>query len=90
MSEVPYINLYGKIKEYFDKIQEVGVPDKTTYKWLESLGFKSKNDRPILKILRAMNFVDSSKVPTERWQRFKNPQIAPLVLAGHEHATSGC
>ena len=81
MSEVVYINLYGKIKEYLDKIQEVSVPDKITYKWLESLGFKSKNDRPILKILRAMNFVDSSKVPAERWQRFKNPQIAPLVLA---------
>ena len=58
MSEVPYTNLAGKIKEYFDKFQEAGIPDKVTYKWLASVGFRSSNDRLIVRVLNAMNFID--------------------------------
>ena len=81
MSEVPYTPLAGKIREYFDKFQEVSIPNKVTQKWLESLGFKSTNDRYIVKVLDAIGFIDNSKVPTDLWRRYKNPMEAPVVLA---------
>lgn len=81
MSEVPYTNIAGKIKEYLDKFKEASVPEKATQDWLSSIGFKGKNDRAILRILKAMKFTDNSGVPTERWRRFKNPQIAKTVLS---------
>ena len=81
LSEVPYTNLAGKIEQYFSKFQETGVPAKVTLKWLGSLGFTSSNDRHIVKVLKALNFIDDSHVPTERWRRFKNKEEAPIVLA---------
>jgi len=80
MSAVPYTPLAGKIKDYFDKLQEVSIPNKVTYKWLEALGFKSTNDRHIVKVLDAIGFIDK-KVPTDLWRRYKNPMEAPVVLA---------
>lgn len=81
MSEIPYTNLAGKIPEYFNKFQETGIPEKVNRKWLESVGFRSSNDRYILKVLKAMNFIDDSNVPTERWKKLKNPPLVPLVIA---------
>ena len=81
LSEIPYTPLPGKIKTYFDKFQDAGKPDKVNRKWLNSLGFKSSNDYYIVKILKAMKFVDDSNVPTERWLRFKDPNKAPAIIA---------
>ncbi|WNZ29950.1 MAG: DUF5343 domain-containing protein [Candidatus Bathyarchaeota archaeon] len=81
MAEIPYTNLAGKIPEYFDKFQEVGIPEKVNYKWLESIGFKSSNDRYIVKVLKHMNFIDDSGVPTERWQNLKNPPLVATIIA---------
>jgi len=81
LSEIPYTKLPGKIKAYFDKFQEASKPDKVNRKWLKSLGFKSGDDYYIVKILKAMKFIDSSNVPTERWLRFKDTKKAPAVIA---------
>ena len=71
----------AKIKTYFDKFQEVGIPDKVDRKWLASLGFKGGNDYYIIRVLQALEFIDDSNVPTELWKRYKDTIIAPKVLA---------
>jgi hypothetical protein len=81
MSEIPYTPLAGKIKEYFDKFQEAGVPDKVNNPWLNSLSFKSGNDSYILRVLKYIDFVDSSGVPTEFWKQYKDPTKSKAVLA---------
>jgi hypothetical protein len=81
MSEIPYTPLTGKIKEYFDKFQEAGVPDKVNTAWLKILGFKSGNDAYILRILKYINFIDSSGAPTEFWRQYKDPTKSKIVLA---------
>jgi hypothetical protein len=81
MSEIPYTPLTGKIKEYFDKIQETKVPPKVDSGWLKSLGFGGGNDSYILKVLKHIGFVDDSKVPTELWKEYKDPTKSRAVLA---------
>jgi hypothetical protein len=82
MSEIPYTTLTGKIKEYFDKFQEAGVPDKkVNTAWLKTLGFRSGNDAYILRVLKYIGFIDSSGVPTEFWKQYKAPTKSKVVLA---------
>src|SRR4030067_1452443 len=81
MSEIPYTTLPGKIKKYFDKIQEAGVPPKVDTSWLKQFGFSSGNDRYILQVLKFIGFVDDSKSPTDLWKKYKVPNEARAVLA---------
>lgn len=71
MADFPACNVQGKLKEIFSRIREVGVPAKATYKWLESLGYKSKNDRTILPVLKFIHFVDKSGTPTQHWLDYR-------------------
>ena len=81
MADFVYMTNPAKIKEALLKIQQSGIPDKVTIKTLESLGFKSKNDRPLLGILKAIDFISSSGEPSSKWQKYRNKKIAPAVLA---------
>lgn len=81
MSQIPYSPVYGKMKAYFDRFQEAGIPDKVTNKWLESLGFRSTNDRYMVKVLRFIGFIDKSNTPTDLWRDYKDPKKAGAVLA---------
>jgi len=80
MAEFPYTPQPPKVKPFFNQIQKTGVPPKVTYKYLESLGFKSKNDRYLVGILKFLGFLDSSGKPTERWRAYK--EGAPVAMAG--------
>lgn len=81
MSEIPYTNLTGKIKEYFDKFQEVRVPEKVNREWLNSIGFSSGNDYYIVKVLKYIKFIDDSNVPTDLWRKYKDPTSSGAMLA---------
>lgn len=81
MSEIPYTPLTRKIRKYFDKIQEVSIPEKIDSNWLKTLGFKSGNDAYILRILRYIGFIDGSGRPTDLWREYKDPTKARVILA---------
>ena len=81
MADYPYIPNYGNLKKFLAHIQTAGKPPKVTTKYLESVGFKSKNDRPIIAVLKYIAFIDSSGAPTESWQEYRNKGQAPVVLA---------
>jgi Family of unknown function (DUF5343) len=69
------------VKRFLDHVQKAGVPDKVTLKYLEKVGFKSKNDRYILGILKFLGFVDSTGVPTKIWRAYRNKESAGATLA---------
>jgi len=82
MSEIPYTPLTGKIRKYFEKIQEVAIPqNKVNTSWLKTLGFKSGNDGYILGVLKYIGFIDASGIPTEFWKQYKDPTRAKVVMA---------
>lgn len=81
MADFPYSANPANIKRFFEKLQSVGKPSKITFKWIEGIGFKSSNDRSLIAILKALQFTDTSGVPTERWAQFRHKEQSKVVMA---------
>ena len=68
------------MKRFFERIPEIGTPEKITFNLLYNLGFKSTNDRPIISILRFLKFTDSSGNPSEYYKIYKDKSKSRIVL----------
>jgi len=77
----PYILNTGRLKKFIEMIPKIGVPPKITQPNLPTLGFKSANDRPIVTILRFINFIDANNVPTEDYRAFRDSSKAGTIMA---------
>jgi len=78
----PYINTVGKLHEFIDMIPSISVPDSATTNWLPSIGFRSRNHRPIIKVLKFIGFLEGN-TPTQRWKSFRdNTQAAEVMAEG--------
>ncbi len=62
-------------------MQRIGIPARVNTKVLPSIGFKSTNDRTIISILKALDLIDASGVPTSSWQQMRAKDKAPITLA---------
>lgn len=81
MSEFPYVAVPSKLASLFERLKGIGVPDRVSVSWLQSIGFTSSNDRTMLPILEYIGFVDTSKQPTDRWMEYRNERSSKKVLA---------
>lgn len=81
MPDFPYTPVNGRIKPLLDKIAQVGRPAKVDKKWLESVGFKASNDVALLRILKALDFLDASGQPTDKWQAYRDKSLSRHVMA---------
>jgi hypothetical protein len=82
MATYAYTTVPGKLKDLLAKTRETGVPPRATQTWLASVGFKSKNDRTMLAILRQIGFTDDSGAPTDLWRRYRGADHARVLAAG--------
>lgn len=80
MTEYPYINTIGRLREFVSKIPDWGVPDSVTTKWLPTVGFGSTNHRPIIRILRFIGFIDGN-TPTQSWLAYRDNSQSQRVMA---------
>jgi hypothetical protein len=71
MSDFQYTMVPGKLKDVFGKLRETGRPPRVNLTWLASLGFKSSNDRGLLRVLKFIHFVDDSDTPTSLWTQYR-------------------
>jgi hypothetical protein len=76
-----YMPTTGRVGQMFDTIRRVEVPDRFTNELLRRLGFTSSNDRPFIRVLKALRFLDDSGIPTERYRDYRNPTSGDAVLA---------
>lgn len=81
MAEYAYTSGTGKLKKFLSEIPTSGVPDKLIQKELEKRGYKTKEDRNIIPILKAIGFLDDSNKPTKRYTDYRNSEISKKVLA---------
>jgi hypothetical protein len=84
-AEFIYTTTPSKIPPFFEKLRAAGKPEKVTLKTIESLGFKSTNDRALLPILKGLGFVDGSGTPTQRWAAFRSNHKVALAEGIREH-----
>ena len=81
MASIPYTPTPAAIPRFLQHIQSAGVPPKVSTRYLVSVGFKSTNDRYLIGILKSIDFIDASGVPTQRWRGYRDKGEAPGVLA---------
>jgi len=82
MAEYSYTVVPGKLKEFLGKIRETGVPSKVTTKWMESIGYKSSNDRGMIPVLQQIRFVDGAGTPKELWSRYRGSSYRQVLGDG--------
>lgn len=76
-----YVNNVGNLQKFLSEIRTAGVPDRVTFEFLKTLGFKSSNDRPIISVLKGIGFLDANGTPTDAYRAFRDPHNGPRVLA---------
>ncbi len=81
MSNFPYAKTPTKLQGFLEEIQRAGKPDKASAKWLKSSGYTSSNDSSMVNVLQFIGFVDSSRVPTDSWQAYRDQEKSKHVLA---------
>lgn len=81
MTEYAYTSGTGKLKQFLNEIRTSGVPERLIVKELEKRGYKTKEDRRIIPILKAIGFLDVSGKPTKRYTDYQNSENSKKVLA---------
>ncbi len=84
-TDFQYAAVPDKLKEFLEKLRGVGIPDKATFNWLESLGYKSSNDRSMLRVLNSIDFIDSSSTPLDYWKRYRGGNYKQVLAEAITH-----
>jgi len=74
------MNNIGSLAKFLVRVKTAGVPDRVTFEFLKTLGFKSSNDRPIITVMKAIGFLDGSGAPTALYKAYRGND-GPRVLA---------
>jgi hypothetical protein len=78
----PFMNAYGLVTKILDKIIEAPQPDRFTTDFLTNkLGHGSGSARPIIPLLKKLNFVTSDGTPTPLYGRFRNPDTRGTAMS---------
>lgn len=77
----PYVNAHNSIAMLFQKIREAAVPTKFTNDYLSSvLGLKSSSHRALIPLLKRLNFLDASGVPTSIYKDYRGEKGKSVIL----------
>lgn len=80
-TDVPYMLSVTNLHKILDKMQRAGVPENFNRDFLKDLGFSSSGDRPFVKLLKYLGFLDSSGKPTGVYRDFMDHTKGKKVLA---------
>jgi uncharacterized protein DUF5343 len=73
--QLPYLSSYKNVPTLFDKIASAKIPETFHHKFMQdTIGLKSKGDRPLIPFLRSLGFIDTSGKPTPEYSLLKGSQ----------------
>jgi Family of unknown function (DUF5343) len=76
-----YLTSTRNLAAILNAIQGAKAPSKFTQRFLQSLEFKSPNDRLIIGVLKALKFLSDDGTPTQRYFAFLDQTQSARVLA---------
>lgn len=76
-----YLITTKNLESFLNSLITAKAPEAFTQKFLESLEFKSSNDRLYIGLLKGLGFLDANAVPTERYFKFLDQSQSKQVLA---------
>jgi hypothetical protein len=71
----------GRIPEYFEAMLNADPPDRFSQRFLETLGFKSTNDRVFIGLLKELGFIDADGKPLPRYYEFLDKTKWRVIVA---------
>ncbi len=78
----PYIISNNKIEPILSRIRTAAKPERfSTREALQKWGFTASNDRAMVGVLRDLGFLTESGVPTQEYDRLRDPNDWKYVLA---------
>jgi hypothetical protein len=88
MAHPPYMNSTGLISKIFGRISDAQRPERFTTDYLANvLGYGSGSARPVIPLLKRLNFLQTDGTPTQLYARIRNPsERAPAMLEGLKSA----
>ena len=76
-----YLVTTKNLESFFNALIAAQAPEKFTQKFLETLEFKSTNDRLFIKLLKSLGFLDGNGNPTQRYYDFLDQSQSKAVMA---------
>ena len=76
-----YMTSVKNVEAILHAVQGAKAPERFNSKFLENLEFKSSSDRLIIGVLKALAFITTDNVPTERYYAYLDQTRAGHVLA---------
>lgn len=76
-----YLNQVKNLPQILQAIRQAQPPERFTHKFLESLDFKSTNDRGIIGVSKALGFIDESGTPKQPYFDYMDDERHKAVLA---------
>jgi len=76
-----YLQTTKNLEAFLNSLLSAQAPERFTQKFLESLEFKSINDRLFIKMLKELGFLDASGIPTARYSEYLDQSQSKVVLA---------
>jgi hypothetical protein len=76
-----YTTKTGSLRAFLERIKtkELGVPDKVTQAYLETINYKSTHDRTIIRVLKSINFIGDDGVPTQDFKDFRTDKSRQVM-----------
>jgi hypothetical protein len=75
-----YTQEFKRFKDFFGKIKDAQVPPKLTNQLLVDWGYKSKNHRAFIPLLKSLGFLSADGVPTQRYSDFRNHAASKQIM----------
>lgn len=76
-----YLITTKNVEPFFNSIISARAPEVFTQKFLESLEFKSTNDRLFIGLLKSLGFLEENGIPTTRYYEFMDQTRSREVMA---------
>ena len=76
----PYTPVPNSLRKFLKAVPSKPKPPRLTAEVLKSWGFTSSNDRYVIGILKKVDFLDSSGVPTHNYEAFMSKGTGPATL----------
>lgn len=76
-----YLITTKNVEPFLNSIISARAPERFTQKFLESLEFKSTNDRLFIALLKGLGFIDEAGTPTARYYDFMDQTRSKEIMA---------
>jgi len=76
-----YMTSTKNLADILGAIRGGQAPERFSQKFLEELGFKGKNDRAIIRVLKSIGFLDDSGAPTQLYFDYLDTSRSGAVMA---------